>query len=125
MLIIKFGILILILLASTFIGILIAKKYCKRVEELKEIKNALNIFKTKIKFTYEPIPEIFNDMSFKLKENIGDIFSFASKSMKNKSAGDAWNEAIDKSNTSMTKEDLSVLRNLGKLLRKNRCRWTT
>lgn len=35
------------------------KKYAYRVKELQEMKNALNIFMTKIKFTYEPIPSTF------------------------------------------------------------------
>ena len=41
------------------------------------IKNALNIFMTKIKFTYEPIPEIFNEISENMNKNIGSIFKTA------------------------------------------------
>ena len=68
--IIKYFILFLIFILSNIIGKSIAKKYTYRLEELKEMKSALNIFKTKIEFTYEPIPEIFleiskNEMIFK------------------------------------------------------------
>ena len=52
---IKYFMLILVFISSSLIGRLISKKYIDRVEELKEIKNALNIFKSKIKFTYEPL----------------------------------------------------------------------
>ena len=47
--IIKYIMLILLWLAMSLIGKTIAKKYNYRVEELEEIKNALNIFKNKIK----------------------------------------------------------------------------
>ena len=49
-----------------------------RLEELEEIKNALNIFKSKIKFTYEPIPEIFKEISLNTSKNISNIFKEAS-----------------------------------------------
>ena len=60
---IKYLTLIIILASTTYIGILISKKYLNRVKDLKEMKNALNIFSTKIKFTYEPIPQTFKEIS--------------------------------------------------------------
>ena len=51
-----------------------AKKYVYRVEELEEIKVALNILKTKIRFTYEPIPEIFTEIAQNTTKNIKNIF---------------------------------------------------
>ena len=75
--IIKYVTLFMILLSSSYIGILISKKYSNRVKELKEFKNALNIFSTQIKFTYEPIPTIFLQISERLKSNVGYIFKNA------------------------------------------------
>ena len=49
--VIKYLILFLILIISTLIGRTMAKKYVYRVEELEEIKVALNILKTKILYT--------------------------------------------------------------------------
>ncbi len=43
MLMIKYFILIVILCASTGIGLLVSKKYKDRVIELREFRNALNI----------------------------------------------------------------------------------
>ena len=80
--VIKYLMLLLILLSSTYIGILISKKYTNRVKELKQMKNALNIFSTKIKFTYEPIPEMFYEISNKIEAQIGEIFKNASEKMK-------------------------------------------
>lgn len=116
--IIKYLTLIVILSSTSYIGILISKKYLNRVKDLKEMKNALNIFSTKIKFTYEPIPETFKEISQKVKPNISNIFKESSEKMKNENAGKAWEEALEESNTNMTKEDIEVLKNLSNLLGK-------
>lgn len=118
MLLIKFIFLIMILVASSYIGIMVSNKYKDRVIELKEIKKGLNIFETKIKYTYEPVPDIFNEISKNLNENMGDIFKRASKEMESLSAKLAWEKAVEESKTSMKKEDIDVVKGLGKLLGK-------
>ena len=72
---IKYCMLFLVFILSNVIGNYIAKGYMLRLEELEEIKNALNIFKTKIKFTYEPIPEIFGEISENSSKNISASYS--------------------------------------------------
>ena len=52
MIIFKYIILFIILLSSSLIGKFLSKKYVYRLQELEEMKNALNLFKTKAKFTY-------------------------------------------------------------------------
>lgn len=118
MIIIKIVVLSLIFISTSLVGILISNKYKNRVIELKEMKNALNIFETKIKFTYEPIPEIFGEISNNLKENIASIFREASKKMEKVSAKIAWEEALKESNTSLQEEDIAIIKGLGKLLGK-------
>lgn len=118
MIVIKFTFLIMILIASSYIGIMVSNKYKDRVIELKEIKKGLNIFETKIKYTYEPVPDIFNEISKNLSENIGDIFKRASKEMEGLSAKLAWEKSVEESKTSMKKEDVDVVKGLGKLLGK-------
>ena len=113
-----------IFLTSSGIGLLISKKYEQRVNELKEIKNALNMFKTKIKFTYEPIPEIFNEISKSFNSKTGKVFEIASCNMKLVAAGEAWNMAIDCDILDINEEDKIILKELSKLLRSNRCRRT-
>lgn len=105
-----------IFLTSSGIGILISKKYEDRVNELKEFKNALNMFKTKVKFTYEPIPEIFEEISRNINSKPGKIFKLASINMKLVTAGQAWNMAVDTDMLSINEEDRNVLKNLSKLL---------
>ena len=65
MLIVKYIILVLLFSSSSYIGILISKKYQNRVKELKELKTNFNMFLTKIKMTYEPIPKIFEEIGNK------------------------------------------------------------
>lgn len=116
MIFIKYIILISILFLATYIGILLSKKYSNRVKDLKDMKIALNIFKTKTKLTYEPLPNVFKDISTKVNLNISNIFKNASTYMDNTNAGNAWNKALDESNTNMNKEDIEVLKGLSNLL---------
>lgn len=118
MIILKIIILTTIFLCSTCIGILLSNKYRKRVEELSTMKKALNIFKTKMKFTYQPIPDIFEEISNSFNNNIGDIFKIAYENMQTKSASESWNIALDTSNNNMKKTDIQVLKGLSKLLGK-------
>jgi len=59
-----------------------SKKYVMRVKELEEMKNALNMFKSKIKFTYEPIPEIFNEIGRNTSKGVGQVFNLAKEKMR-------------------------------------------
>lgn len=113
---IKMIFLILIFIASTFLGMKISKKYSSRVQELKEFQNALNIFEEKIKFTYEPIPDVFKEISEVSKNNVGQVFENASINMKLMTAGEAWEKSIDDNNTKLTKDDKDVLKGLAKML---------
>lgn len=114
--IIKYFMLFCILIASSLIGKFLAKKYVYRLEELEEIENILNIIKNKIKFTYEPIPEIFEEISENSSKNIGNIFKNAKEKMNEKSVSQAWEEAIEESENNLKKEDKKVLKAMSKLL---------
>ncbi len=118
MILVKGLIFILIFISCTYLGILISKKYTNRVKELKEFKNALGIIETKIKFTYEPLGEIFKEISSNFSTNISNIFINTCDNMKNYNIGKAWELAIEDGNTYMLKEDKEVLKSLGKLLGK-------
>lgn len=118
MIIVKNIILILILISSSYIGILISKKYQGRVKELKEMKSFLTIFCAKIKLTYEPIPQIFEELGNKENSNISYIFKIASKNMKEMPAGEAWLNVINTQNTQLKKEDIEVLKGISNLLGK-------
>lgn len=113
---IKYFILFLILVSTTLIGKFLSKKYVYRLDELEDIKNALNILKTKIKFTYEPIPEVFEEISKNVNKNVGNIFILAKEEMKDKTASEAWEEAVEKTECNLKKEDKKIIKTLSKLL---------
>lgn len=116
--IVKGILLLIVFLACTYIGRIVSGQYKKRVEELQEMKKSFLALETKMRYTYETLPEIFIEISKGLKENISQIFKSASCKMQESSANKAWIQAIETSKTSMTKEDLEVLKGFGKLLGK-------
>ena len=114
--IIKYFMLFLVLITSSLIGKSIAKKYSNRLKELEEMRTGLNIFKSKINFTYSPIPEIFEEISQKIKGNVGNIFKAAKEKMINNTASIAWEEAVEDVPSNLNKEDKYTIKTLSKLL---------
>ena len=105
MIFIKYISLIMVLAISFLIGFLISKKYKDRVNELKEIQIALDILENKIKFTYEPLKEIFGQMKNLLKGNISELFSNISKNLENNSVEIAFSESMKEVKTNLLEED--------------------
>ena len=116
MIIIKFLILLTIFGASTSIGFLLSRKYKNRVIELNKIRNALLMFKSKIEFTYEPITNIFGDISKIIYLDEKNIFNETIK--KNKEIYGAWNDSIDEVKNNLSKEDKDIIKMFGKMLGK-------
>lgn len=113
---IKYFMLFIILVACSLIGRYVSKKYLIRVKELEEMKTALNMFQSKIKFTYEPIPEIFEEIAQNASKSVGQVFTLARQKMKENTANLAWEQAVEESQNNLTKEDRYVLKTLSKLL---------
>ena len=123
--VLKYIILFMLLICSSYIGILLSKKYINRTNELRNMKNALAMLATKIKFTYEPLPIIFKNISEKFESNIGNIFKKAYENMEEHIASDAWENAVENTYTNLNREDKNIVKNLGNLLRTSRCRRPT
>lgn len=114
--VIKYCMLFCVFILSNIIGNYIAKGYTFRLEELEEIRNALNIFKTKIKFTYEPIPEIFTQISKNSSKNISKLFLDAKEKMNKENAETAWEKSVDEMKSNLNEEDKQAIKTLSKLL---------
>src|SRR5574344_2038355 len=114
--IIKYCILFFIFVFSSLIGKYISLGYKYRLQELEEIKNALNVFKSKIKFTYEPIPEIFEELSKNTSQNISKIFMMSKQMMNKETASFAWEKTIDSIKCNLNNEDKQAVKTLSKLL---------
>ena len=113
---IKYILLIGIFCLSTAIGIAISKTYENRVIELKEFKIILNILKTKIKFTYEPLAEIFKQIANKNESNIEKIFGQMANQITYFQTREVWENCIQEADVSINQEDKDILKKLGKLL---------
>lgn len=120
--IIKYCMLFFVFIASALIGKYVSQKYRYRLEELEEIKNSLNIFKSKIKFTYEPIPVIFDEISKNTSTNISNLFNKSRSIMNKETASVAWEKSVDEFSGNLNKEDKQAIKTLSKLLRYDRCR---
>ena len=118
MIVLKYIIIALVFFISFFIGNIMSKKYVLRVNELKDFKNALIIIENKINFTYEPLGEIFIQISKLFSENISNIFVMANSNMRNMGAQEAWDKAVEKSSNNLCKEDLENIKSFGKMLGK-------
>ena len=113
---IKYCMLFLVFLSATLIGKYISQKYKFRLDELEEMKNALNIFKSKIKFTYEPLAEIFNQISQEKSSKIEEIFENMTYKLAFENIKYSWMDAIQEADISITQEDKDILKELGKVL---------
>ena len=118
MIIIKYISLVMVFGISFLIGYLISKKYKDRVNELKELQIALDILENKIKFTYEPLKEIFLLMRNTLKGKISELFGVVSKKLENENVEQAFKNAFNESKNNLLKEDMEVIKNLSKTLGK-------
>lgn len=116
MITVKIVILCLVFCVSTYIGIMISNRYKRRTEQLCEMKRALNYFQAKIEYTYEPLQEIFFEISNNVNQGVGNIFKVAGVNMQEKSAKEAWEYSIDIAQTDFNNEDINVIKDFGKTL---------
>ena len=114
--IIKYILLITIFSLSAGIGQKKKKMYENRVLELKEFKNILNIIKTKIKFTYEPLAEIFKQISKDGKTEIEKIFGKMASQLEYIQVREVWENCIQEADISIKQTDKNVIKKLGNLL---------
>lgn len=115
MIYIKFVSLFGILFISSYLGIYKAKRFEYRVEELVKFQSSLIMFKSKLKFTHEPIKNIFKDISLIIYNDKKNIFDYVVRSTKD--IYSSWIEGVISQNE-FTREDKEVIKTIGKLLGK-------
>ena len=114
--IIKVCFLLAIFGLAIYLGNAIARKYVDRVKELIAIKSALNILENKIKFTQTPLAEIFEQIEKSVSEkNIKKLFKNITHE-KQKNIHESWENAINKAEINLEKEDKKILIDMGKIL---------
>lgn len=113
----KFLFLFAILILSTMIGMIVAKRYSNRVSELQELIAALEILESRVNYTYDSIPDIFDFIARHLKTNVKAIFESSADKLvenKNEAAGELFNASIDEEKIlcDLTEEDVDILKGL-------------
>lgn len=114
----KIALSALIVFCATKLGIEISKKYVYRERELYEMKNAFKIMETKIRYTYEPLKDIFSEISRSVDKNVGIVFKNAADKIDINPAKLTWEESIDSAELMLKKEDKDIIKGFGKLLGK-------
>ena len=108
MIIIKGSLIISIIIVCSLIGNIKANSFDKRYFELKKFKRSLGIFRSKLEFTYEPVCEIFKEVSrLVYEENIFERFI----------ENNNWDLAVD-AQKNFENDDKEVVKSLGKMLGK-------
>lgn len=116
-LIIKISLLVMVLVVSTMIGFFISNKFSERVKELEDLATALELFETKISYTYDSLIDTFTYISENLKTKIYRIFFITAEHLrenKNLSAGEIFRNVIDEEKIflELNKKDIEIIKNL-------------
>ena len=88
---VKFILVIGVFILATFIGYVLAGRYKTRVAEINDLIFALDIFETKIKYTYDSLTTSFLYIADSLKTKVYRLFYITAEQLKehrNLSAGD-------------------------------------
>ena len=118
MIIIKFINVILIICICGYLGFSKSKKFSSRVKNLKDMKNSLNMFKSKIEFTYEPIKDIFEEISKVVYQDNDNIFKMFCENIALYDVDISWNNAVQDSKMEFSEDDREIIKMLGKMLGK-------
>ncbi len=108
---VKFVLLIFIFSISTFLGYWISNRYSLRVKELQELIVALELFETRINYTYDTIPDCFRYISTYMGGNVGNIFSKTAEMLEeenDKSTGDCFKYVLDDERFMMNLKDVDI-----------------
>ena len=110
----------LIMLCSAKIGFEEAKKYTRRVKEIRDFQAALIALKGEICFCKSPLPEALIRTGEKLKTDVAKIFLKAGENLKktSKSTKAVWEDAVfsARRNLSMKNEEIYIINAFGNLL---------
>ena len=117
LLVIKFSILLGILCASTLVGYLISNRYSGRVKELQDIITSLELFETKINYTYDTIPDCFKAISEYIGGCVGKIFKETASCLERQndvSTGDCFKNVLDNERVllNLNDTDIEILKGL-------------
>ena len=110
---IKVFLIVSIIFICFILGNKKANSFKEREMELKNIKDAFQIFINKIEYTYSPIAEIFEEISNIFQDTINLL-----KENRQKSISNCFYEAVEKSTNFFHEDDKEIIKMLGRELGK-------
>lgn len=118
MFILKCVLIVTVFGLSTFIGYLLANKFSARVLEIRDFLLALEIFETRIKYTYDSLTTTFMYIADNLKTKVYRIFFIAAEEIsenKNDSAGDIFKQVVSEERIflNLNNDDVEIIKGLG------------
>lgn len=127
LLMVKIFLLITVLVVSTAIGFFISNRFSERVREIEDLITALELFETKISYTYDSLIDTFTYISENLKTKIYRIFFITAEHLrenKNLSAGEVFRNVIEEEKIflDLNKKDIEIIKSLSVSLRTSRFR---
>ncbi|WP_221389287.1 stage III sporulation protein SpoIIIAB [Clostridium perfringens] len=113
--------LLIIVLLSSLIGYLYGEGFRNRLSQLRELKRALIDFENDIVYTYTPLPESIESIALKAKRPIKELFNEISFKLKNNEVENvymAFKESINehKKEMNLRNKDFEILLDLSKSL---------
>ena len=114
---IKILLLLVIVGLSTFIGVLISKKYSSRVDEIQDLITALELLESRLNYTYDTMADAFSFVAKHMKTGAKKIFEISSQKLqieKNFTASEVFESTIDeeKNFLSVNQNDIEILKGL-------------
>ncbi|WP_026881312.1 stage III sporulation protein SpoIIIAB [Clostridium akagii] len=111
----------IVIIFSTFAGIIYAQAYIYRVRELNEMERCIRQLQNEIVYTHTPLPEALLNISHTGKRPIADIFKKISAELSSNlhdSVYDAFKKIFDNSskNLYLKAEDVNIILDLAKSL---------
>lgn len=109
---------LIIVLASTYIGVLKSNSYKQRSKELRTLQVLIQNLETEIVYSYTPLAEAFHSIADAEKGPIASIFYDTAVILERRegiSFKQAWNKALSKNipKTCLNKDDEEILLTLG------------
>lgn len=109
---------VLVILASTAFGYIVAGVYSRRPAELRLLGAGLELLETQISYALTPLPAALADAATSLRGPAARLFAFVAKRLSGGpgfTAGEAWQMGIDRiwSRMALTARDRDILRALG------------
>lgn len=117
----KIFILVVIVFLSSLIGYIYGEGFRNRLLQLRELKRALIDFENDIIYTYTPLPESIESIAIKAKSPVKELFNEISFKLKNNEAENvymAFKESINehKKEMNLKDKDFEILLDLSKSL---------